>query len=308
MTHCNSCILAVDGGGTSLKAALIPDPASLEEKIDLLHQTFFSVEIRSEGTKKEILKAYETVGQRGSLLARKHGLSITRIAVCSPGPFDYLAGCSLMKHKYQAAYGIPLGPSLLKGAGSDCPVSFLHDSTAFLSGVRLSKAVDKDCFCGVIIGTGLGFAAMSEGRILENPTKGPAISIYARPYLDGISEDYVSKRGILRRYVLETQSLDGSGLTVAQIARQARSGDPAARKVFADTGFHLGQILTPVLKEHSFDTIVFGGAISKSSDLFLPRFSQVLPHIHTVSLTADRIDDAPLLGCAKAHAGHQPCG
>ncbi len=293
MTSYDSCILAVDAGGTSLKAGLILQNNSSKQLKTL---SFFSVPVNSEGGREEILGAYKTVGKKAARLAADADTSVDRIAVCIPGPFDYSKGCSLMRHKYQAVYQVPLGPCLQEGTGSGCPVAFLHDSSAFLLGAVRDVPEKKDRICGVTIGTGLGFACIIDGNIQETPGGGPAVSIYNRPYLDGTAEDYVSKRGILKRY----QDLAGDGgnclPSVAQIASMARDKDSAAAKTFEDTGFHLGQILLPVLREHRFDTVVLGGAVSKSADLFLPALCQVLKEVQATAFAAAQIDCAPLFG------------
>lgn len=297
MRSSDSCILAVDAGGTSLKAALV-SKNSFSKELEV--SSFFSVPVNSGGSREEILNAYRIAGARGAGMAAAAGLSVERVAVCIPGPFDYSQGRSLMRHKYQEVYQVPLGPCLADGTGGGCPVTFLHDSSAFLLGALLDAPEKKDRACGVTIGTGLGFACVIGGRIQENSAGGPAVSIYSRPYLDGTCEDYVSKRGILGRYLRLSQSGSSASSppSVAQIASMAREGDLAAARAFADTGFHLGQILLPVLKEYRLDTVLLGGAISKSADLFLPSLRQVLAEPGILVLAAARIDHAPLLGAA----------
>lgn len=300
MKNSDPCVLAVDAGGTSLKAALVwEDRFSKEPKI----LSFFSVPVNSAGSREEILEAYRAVGRQGARLALDTGLSVERIAVCVPGPFDYSRGSSLMRHKYQAVYQVPLGPWLLQGAGADCPVIFLHDSSAFLLGAVLDVPEKRDRVCAVIIGTGLGFASMVDGKLLETLEGGPAVSIYSRPYLDKTGEDYVSKRGITRRYLNLTGKNQTALPSVAHIADMARAGDTAALKTFRDTGFHLGQLLLPVLEEYHFDTVLLGGAISKSADLFLPDLCQVLSRAGAQAFPAAHIDQAPLLG-AVMYTGH----
>lgn len=300
----DSCILAIDAGGTSLKAALVPElsgPGRTGELTDsqLTEDTFFSVPVSSSGTREEILAAYTTLAAQGAAKAAAAGLTISRVSVCIPGPFDYAGGKSLMCHKYQAIYNLPLRPCLWEGIGTERPIVFLHDSTAFLLGACAQTATKAGCICGVIIGTGLGFACMRDGRIRQNPSGGPAVSIYARPYLDGTSEDYVSSRGILKQYLAETLLTSTRPPTVAEIAHMAKSGDSAALKVFADTGFHLGRILLPVLKEEALDTVLLGGAISKSAELFLPELNQVLADAGATAKPVPHIDLAPILGAAR---------
>lgn len=304
MTTSEPCILAIDAGGTSLKAALVPElsiSGQFGEPVEnkLTKETFFSIPVPSSSSKEEILAAYEAVARQGAAAAADAGLTVRYTAVCIPGPFNFCEGRSLMRHKYQAIYGLPLRPCLQKGIGTDCPVIFLHDSTAFLLGACTQTGAEADRTCGVIIGTGLGFACMREGRIRENPSGGPAVSIYARPYLDGTCEDYVSARGILKRYLAEIHTLPDRQPTVAEIARMAKSGDSAALKVFADTGYHLGRILLPVVKEEALDTVLLGGAISKSAGLFLPRLNRVLGDAGAMARPVPHIDLAPILGVAR---------
>ena len=309
MTTCNSCILAVDAGGTSLKAALVSENPQVGDNAGLAVRTFFSVPVNSDGTKEEILASYEAVGREGAAQAAKENVTISRVNVCIPGPFDFKNGMSLMKHKYQAVYEIPLGPQLTKGIGTDCPVTFLHDSTAFLLGAIQSAPEKKDNICGVMIGTGLGFACMIDGKIQQNPSGGPAVSIYARPYLDSTSEEYVSKRGIMNRYQaklraagVQTAAEADAQPTVADIAAMARKGDAIAMETFADTGYHLGQILLPILKEYHFDTVLLGGAISKSADLYMPRLCEVLSEVGATACPTADIDQAPIIGAAQYRA------
>ncbi len=58
MTRSDSCILAVDAGGTSLKAALIPagpHTRNAEECAEWVRRSFFSVDVRSDGGRKSSL-------------------------------------------------------------------------------------------------------------------------------------------------------------------------------------------------------------------------------------------------------------
>ena len=298
MIHCNSCILSIDAGGTSLKAALVHTDSQAGGYPCLTRKTFFSVPVNSSGTKEDILTAYKTVVCKGAIMAADKHLRICHVALCTPGPFDYVKGCSLMKHKYQATYEIPLAPYLMEGLGYEVPCTFLHDSSAFLLGAAQIESIQKQKICGVTIGTGLGFACMIDGKIQETPSGGPSISIYARPYMDGIAEDYVSKRGIMQRYHAK-QKTSLLQLTVAEIASKAREGDLTALETFADTGYHLGQILLPILRDYQFETVVLGGAISKSADLFLTQLSGILSDTGATIYPVSDIDLVPIVGAVQ---------
>lgn len=75
----------------------------------------------------------------------------------------------------------------------------------------------------MMLGTGLGFAYMRNGEVQLNPQGGPGFSLYTVPYRKGAAEDYVSRRGIISRY-LERTPMAGSGIDVADISRLAREG------------------------------------------------------------------------------------
>lgn len=307
MTLSDSCVLAADAGGTFLKAALVRGGKVLKE-------SFFSLPVSSDGTAEEILSAYEELGRLAQYYARQLELIITEAAVCTPGPFDYRDGCSLMEHKYRAVYGVPLRPVFEKGLGKSLPITFLHDSTAFLLGACAQAAADRQkttdaqaaadgrsdtggC-CGVTIGTGLGFACMLEGQVQENLMGGPAVSLYSRPYLDGTAEDYVSKRGILKSWL---RLGGGSEIhTVKELADRAVEGDAKACQAFAETGAHLGNILIPVLDRYPFKALYLGGAISKSAKLFLPALSEKLQGYAVSVIVPGDPDTLPLLGAVAA--------
>ena len=121
------CVLAVDAGGTSLKAALAQPGGRI------VPDSFLQVPVDSRGSAEEIAGAYSALARDAGKLAGKLGLEIVRASVCIPGPFDYAGGVSLMKHKYQSVFGVPLRPWFIKTLGN-IPVTFLHDSTAFLLG------------------------------------------------------------------------------------------------------------------------------------------------------------------------------
>lgn len=289
----NHCILAVDAGGTILKAALVLHDGHLADG------SAYRVPVDSNGSLEKIRQAYINLAALGKAQADRRGLTMDGIGVCIPGPFDYQEGFCLMTHKYQAIFKVPMRPWFEAAAGP-LPVRFVHDSTAYLLGETWGgqyAAYQK--ICSVLIGTGLGFASLLDGRIFSNPQGGPGISIYARPYRDGTAEDYVSRRGILARYRRQNPE---STLDVHEIAALARKGDGPAATVFKDTGIFLAEILHDILRDHHVEVLLLGGQISKSADLFLPELQEGLQDLPGLRLVgpAVKIDEAPLLGVARA--------
>ncbi len=286
------CVLAVDAGGTSLKAALAQPGGRI------VPDSFLQVPVDSRGSAEEIAGAYSALARDAGKLAGKLGLEIVRASVCIPGPFDYAGGISLMKHKYQSVFGVPLRPWFIKTLGN-IPVTFLHDSTAFLLGaVKAEELARHRRICGVIIGTGLGFASMYDGQMNLNPQGGPGISIFARPFGAGTAEDYVSRRAIERAY--SKKHPQRAVPSVKDIAGLAMAGDPVAADCFKDMGRRLGQVLRDIIEKEQFTLVLLGGAISKSSELFIPQLRDALPGLNAEIRPAGDIDLAPLLGAAKS--------
>ena len=219
-----------------------------------------------------------------------------------------------------------------KATGS-VPVRFIHDAFAFLlgelafdadgsvggseggsggpngaaggpTGGTASTAAAPRSPCAATIGTGLGFAAMSEGKLLRGHDGGPAISVYKSPYRRGIAEDYVSKRGIMDCYT----RLGGSGQpSVKEIAAMAKEGDTLCAMVFEVTGIHMADILAPFIVKGGFDRLILGGQIAKAGMLLAEpaqRRFEALGIPCPVSI-ARHIDEAPLLGAAQLFLGEE---
>ncbi len=210
---------------------------------------------------------------------------------CIAGPFDFERGVSLMKHKFQALYGRSLR-SPFEEAG--LPATFLHDSTAFMLGEYHDGALaGADNACCVMLGTGLGFSWIRDGRVCVDETQTPALALWKTPYLDGIAEDYVSTRAIQGAY--------GQALPVKDIADAARAGDVAARDAFLTAGAHLSRIMTAVVARLGCRKMALGGQIARSADLF--GLSLPIPW----SLTR-HVGDAALRGCCRyAALGRERC-
>ena len=181
--------------------------------------------------------------------------SFRKASVCIPGPFDYFTGTSKMQHKFTALYGKTISTPF-EEAGIE--VHYLHDSTAFLLGE--AEPEDGSSPCGIMLGTGLGFAMMRKGKICVNPTQTPALTLWNMPWKNGIAEDYVSQRALLSRY--------GEADSVKTIADAARNGDEKALRTFREVGQSLSEILSFLLPRLGCDGLVLGGQIAKSADLF----------------------------------------
>lgn len=194
------------------------------------------------------------------------------IGVAIPGPFDYEHGIFLMRHKFASVYG----KSFRELAGiADCTqLKFMHDVNAPLLGAVQMLGLQEHNTALVTLGTGLGFSAAIKGKVQFGPNGSPAVSLWDKPYGEGIAEDIVSARGIRLAY----GRLGGdNSLSAREIAQRAQDGDILARNTFSGMGRCLGEVLGQVCAELKLDTILFGGQISKSMSLFEEPLKAMLP-------------------------------
>ena len=230
--------------------------------------------------------------------------AIIGAALDFPGPFNYEVGTSLMHHKLEYLCNVNLKTAIAQRFGyAPSQVRFVNDAAAFLLGelsclttAQLHKTV------GVTLGTGIGSAFAIEGQIV---TSGPGVpdggEIWNLPYQGSTVEERVSGKVLAADY----QSRTGKQSTVAEIAMAAAS-DPAAREAFEQFGTRLGQALNYAVAKFCPQTIILGGGISRSADLFLPAVARELDG-SGISLTVSRLSDrAPLVGAAVSWFSQGP--
>jgi glucokinase len=290
----SECMLALDVGGTSIKFALLGRSGRP------LNGTTGQMDFRSDGTSTEILDAFLQAASSGVHMAKDAGYAISGCGIAFPGPFDYELGISRMTHKMQAIAGIPLTPVLREVLG-DMQVCYLHDSTAYLIGEAAcgaaANAVSPSC---VMLGTGLGFAYMKNGRVRVGYDQRPHTILWNAPFKAGIVEDYVSRRAIRERFA-KNAGVDAPP-DVKEIAALAYKGNTAALHTFHETGELLADILRPVLSSLDSDLLVIGGQIARSAELFI---HTVETGLHIPVRAAEHLDDAALIGAARYCALHK---
>lgn len=215
-----------------------------------------------------------------------------------PGPFNFQAGISLMRHKLPYLYGVDLRGALAGKLGCDPDqVQFLNDADAFLLGeVGAGAARGFARVVGLTLGTGVGSAFAVNGKLMtEGAGVPPGGEIWNVPFDGGIVEDFVSARAIAGHYERST----GSVCSVAALAAAA-GHNRAAAEAFAEFGRRLGRVLQTVVADFRADLVVLGGGIARSPDLFLPSTRGELPNGAPALCVSELMDRAPLVGCGVA--------
>ncbi len=259
-------VLAIDAGGTCFKSALITCGGTL------IASSFYQSAVCSSGTADVILATYEKVIRHGYDFAERSDFTIRKIGVSTPGPFDYNDGISLLKHKFASLYGVNL-VNLLKDrlqAITNIPFHFRHDTNSFLAGELWQGAArGYSRVAGVTLGTGIGISCYSNGRFINNELGSPSpdVSIWNKPYREGIVEDYVSARALIADYQRVNPQYDPEN-GAKGIADAVKLGDKDAIKVYERFGAYLGEILGSWNKLFTPEIIVFGGQIARDFGLF----------------------------------------
>lgn len=280
----SASILSFDVGGSHITAGWC-EPASLR----LMRMT--RARLRGDEPASRIMDlVYELGRDTASGALDKAGAAV----LAFPGPFDYCAGISQMRHKLQSLYGVDLREGLAQRfhwpAGR---FLFLNDAGAFLLGeVAAGAAQGAARAVGIALGTGIGSAFARNGRwVKDGEGVPPGGEIWNLPYGEGIVEDLLSTRAIREDYARRT----GKDKDVAAIAADA-AADADARQVFESFGVNLGQVLRAILAPFGPDVIVVGGGIARSAGLFLPIAQRQLEGMKVRLVTASLGDEAPLVG------------
>lgn len=289
------CFLLLDVGGTFVKSVV----ATLGG--ELLPNTESSVPINSDGTREEIEQSFATVVANGKAIAEYNGYVLAGVGIAFPGPFDYNTGISYMTHKFAALEKLSVKDFFhsLPEIGADMPVVFMHDVTAAVLGeLSFGAAQGYKNVAVVTLGTGLGFAHTADGEIQYSPMGSPSVSIYNRPYRDGVLEDYASKRGFLRSYAEVRGEANPENLTVAMIGGMCGEGDADALKSFENVGEILATELKPLLEELNIECLLFGGQISRSFRFMEPTIARLKEEVSTLKhiATMQNLSTAAPLG------------
>jgi glucokinase len=276
-------VLAYDIGGSHIAAAVCHADTYRLGPV-------FSTPHPGQETSEAFISAIHALGLKASA-----GLPpVAGAELAFPGPFDFAAGVSWMKHKLPYLYGMDLRKEIAGrfGWGAN-QVRFLHDSAAFLLGeIGAGAARGVARTVGITLGTGIGSAFAVDGRVVtEGHGIPPAGEIWDLPYEGGIIEDSVSTRGIRGAYERRT----GVNREVAELAKLVDT-DAAAAEAFAEFGRHLGVALRIALADFAPQVIVLGGGISRSPQLFLPFAQNELKGMNAQFRVSALLDDAPLVG------------
>lgn len=258
--------IGIDLGATKIAAALITRTG------DVLATT--QIETNA-------IAGFESVADRvaESIEAMREAAprSIAGIGIGTPGQVDLASG--VVKDAVNLGWqAVPLVAAVKARLQREIPIWIQKDTNASALGEYICGAA-RDCsdFAYLSLGSGLGSAAIANGRLINGATNGSDLGhwvvdpIGGRPCgcgLRGCAETVVSGPGLLTvmRELLEAQPHhsgreDQSGVTAGAVLASAQAGDPIARTALAKVAEWLGIVMAACVGVLNPTKIVLGGGL-----------------------------------------------
>jgi glucokinase len=218
--------------------------------------------VNAQGSAESILSAWTEAISASIQVVGKD--AVKSVGLAMPGPFDYPNGISLIndasQNKFLSLYRMNVRHALAQRLErDDAGVRFRNDAECFLLGEVFGGAgKGAGRAIGVTLGTGFGSAFVLDGQSEDG-------NLWCAPFRGGIAEDFISTRWFLARY-RELTGQNPAG--VRELACMATDGEAKARQVFVEFGNTLSEFLVPLAVKYKADTLVIGGNIALSWDLF----------------------------------------
>ena len=319
MHKLSTVVIGVDLGGTYVRGGVVtPEGEALfrekrPSRVDV-------------GLQNALDAIYSLIDGLQCMAAQK-GLNAAAIGVGCPGPLEPRTGVLLDLPNCPALKGVNLKERLEKRF--DIPIFLIKDASASALGERWKGSAEGlEHFVFLTLGTGLGGAVVSQGRIFEGSSGMGAEIGHVSLFPDGpqcscgsfgCAEVYLSTRGLLSRVKRsmggEKGIGDGPGLQLAQrVALMAHRGDPGALEVLEGFGKDLGVLCASLVNLYNPEAIVVGGGLANLWEWFskvalreikrraMPKIMEGMSF-----LKAKLGDDAGVIGaaslafCGKAH-------
>ncbi|MFZ4400770.1 MAG: ROK family protein [Bacteroidales bacterium] len=231
--------------------------------------------------------------------------SLVGIGFAMPGPFDYSNGIALFTkevEKFENLYNINVENEIRKRLSltDDITIRFINDATAFgIAETWVGKAKNEERTIALTLGTGFGSAFINKGvPVIEGENVSKSGCLWHLPFNEGIADDSFSTRWFVNNYYHRTgKSICG----VLDIANEAKNGDKTALQLFQEYGSNMGIFLSPWLEKFDAQSLVIGGNIIGSYDLFGDYLTETLNKnkIKTIVYLSELMETAAIIGSAR---------
>jgi len=259
-------VVAVDIGGTDIKAALV------NENLEVISSSLRPTPKHDSSAAKTIATIKEIVDELSN------GYTISALGVCVCGVFDDDHGICIWSGNLDWK-NIHLQELLAEKIG--IPVVAGHDiRTAGTAEMRSGAALGYSNSIFIAIGTGIAAALVIDGAIRSADgyageighlnVGGNAQCVCGRT---GCLEAEASALAISTAYEKASGS---SGVSTEEIATLVREGNPIAQKVWSDAMLALARACETLITTLSPEAIIFGGGLAKSRELLIDPISAEL--------------------------------
>lgn len=309
MSHPRAAI-AVDIGGTNIRAALVDDAGTLR----------FRESRPTPRSRDQILQVVQGLIDHVIGKSRKARVVTVGIGVSTGGRVDVGRGIVLDATDAIPAWGGTALGELLTGE-FHLPVRVENDGRcAALAEACFGKGRGAKDFVAIAVGTGVGGGVFSDGRLLRGAkgfageighisvdAGGPVCSCGGR----GCVELYSSGSGIVRwakelyRDPHHELGIESGSLTVELIGAAARRGNGKAIRLLREAGFRLGLCAAGLINLLNPEKVILSGSLLKLGFLYLDALHgaaacAMRPNRDEVEIVpSDFPDDAGLLGAAS---------
>jgi glucokinase len=282
--------IGADIGGSHISSAAI-DLTNATVVRASIHRT----PVNAQGDAESILSAWTGAMSASIRVVGKD--AIKGVGLAMPGPFDYPNGISLIndasQNKFLSLYRMNIKHALSQRLELDAAdIRFKNDAECFLLGEVFGGAgKGAKRAIGVTLGTGFGSAFVLDGKSEDG-------NLWCAPFRGGIAEDSISTRWFLARYKELTGQVPAS---VKELACAALDGEVKAKQAFEEFGSTLSEFLVPLTVKYKADTLVIGGNIALSWDLFIAPLQKAITQASpSTRLVQARLgEEAALMGGAS---------
>lgn len=248
-------VLALDLGGSRLKAGLILDGLLEEHRIETAP---------ADGTRAAIEAAVATISL---------GWSFDAVGVCVPGLVDASGTVVSLPGKHAGIEGLDLVGILREMTGAT-RITIVNDAIAYATGEAVAGAGrGAERVVVVTIGTGVGVTVIQRGAPITTGTVGGGILggfIPISERSDGPT-DSIGRPDTIEALCSAARLAEACGAASVEAAYEAFSrGDAAARTGIETYRAHLVRALAALASAHAPERIVLGGGPMTADDPVTP--------------------------------------
>ena len=302
-------IIAIDIGGTQLRAAAYPQEGTVPIKIQ---------KTPSRGMEEGVFE--RLTGLIDSVWPEE---PVDVICAAVPGPLNPYTGIIIETPNIPAWTNYPLARLLADKyqvpayIGNDANLAVLgewlygagkgHHDIVYLT---ISTGIGGGVICGDKLIEGVRGMATELGHITVLPD-GPMCSCGVRGHLEAVAAGPAIAKYASGEIAAGRRSILGSGpLTARQISAAAQQGDELAKEAFTRAGNFIGKATADFLHMFNPSIVIFGGGVSLSGSLIMDPIKETMrgnvmdpAYLEGLEITTAKLgDEAGLLGSlAQAH-------